>query len=400
MNRILSKLVPIRGGEGLSRWTVQRLQDIQDAIHALARGENLAPSQTIQRTPGDGMMSLDHRPPGAPRAAAKPAFWTALGPVPDSEPVEWQVTPTLGYLTYQNAGAEESEHGVTGYLVPKINGVSMEDPEVRPLELPGPVAYIYLRVQTDADGVPDFGIEGGPVTLEAFEEPKKSVHHVRPSPSGGEEKGDYYFLLLETEGNGGDPVAPVVKRRITGNRELPNQLIEIANIGGERELYSGYLKEEDKHEFRSLKQLTDGEQFQIPLLKPLEDGEEEEDFIPWLGLGVEKLDSPAPPVDFELGPDKKTGLLTFKGVDGTATFVGGSVTFAKGIATAFSSLPEEGGNLNLSLYAIDYDEAGSIFGSEYLVIVLYWRNGAYLGTVDPEDDAVPLDEISIRMVGV
>lgn len=207
-------------------------------------------------------------------SAEKPPFWTEIAAVPDSDPVEYQVTVTPGYLTYQNAGASESELGVTGYISPKIddgdgNLVSMEDAEVPPVPLPAVVSYVYLRVKTDADGVPKF--EDDAVTIEAFDEPKDSIHHVRPSPSGGEEEGDYYFLILETESNGGTPAAPIVKRRITGNRESPNQLVEIANIGGKRELYKGYTPgPDDKHELRTLEQL-EGEG--VPIIKPLDGGD-------------------------------------------------------------------------------------------------------------------------------
>jgi len=114
-------------------------------------------------------------------------FWTTIG---GTSP-DFTVTPTLGYLTYQNAGAEASDQGVTGYIVPFIGGVSMEDAEVEPLALPDVASWVYLRVKTDADGVPKFSEVTPPVTIEAFDAVQESVHHVRPSPSGGEEEGDY-----------------------------------------------------------------------------------------------------------------------------------------------------------------------------------------------------------------
>lgn len=194
-----------------------------------------------------------------------PAFWGTVSQVPQSDPPEYQATFTLGYLTYQNAGASEAEQGVTGYIVPKIKNksgqwISMdaESPQiVPPVVLPSVTSWVYLRIKTTADGVPEFNQEDGPTfTIEAFSEEQKSIHHVRPSPGGGEEKGDYYFLLLQTEGDGGDPEKPAIVRRITGNREMPNQLIEITNIGGKRELYQGYLPgPDDKHELRTLEQI-------------------------------------------------------------------------------------------------------------------------------------------------
>ena len=211
----------------------------------------------------------------------RPPLWTEIGAIPETDPVEYQATVTLGYLTYQNANATEAEQGVTGYLVPKIRNtdgewISMDEvaPVVIPaVPLPALASWVYLRVKTTADGMPDFGQEDGPVTIEAFDSEQKSVHHVRPSPSGGEEEGDYYFLLLETESNGATTPAPRAKRRITGNREMPNQLIEITNIGGKRELYQGYLVgPDDKHELRTIEQLESrGE----PVIKPLGEGDAE-----------------------------------------------------------------------------------------------------------------------------
>lgn len=211
---------------------------------------------------------------GASAGGGRPPFFGTVSRVPDSDPAEYQVTFTLGYLTYQNAGANESDQGVTGYLVPTIEGVPMDDEAVEPLPLPGLVSFVYLRVKTDADGIPKF--DGESVTIEAFEEAQESIHHVRPSPSGGEEEGDYFFLLLETESNEATPTpAPRVVRRLTGNREMPNQLVEITNIGGKRELYEGYLPgPDDKHQFRTLEQLEgDGE----PVIKDLDPGDPEAD---------------------------------------------------------------------------------------------------------------------------
>lgn len=211
--------------------------------------------------------------PVFPTSPKTEPFWTEISTVPDSDPLEYQVTVTQGYLIYQNATASESEDGVTGWISPKIDSIDMEDAEVQPLPLPDVASWVYLRVKTDADGAPKF--DGESVTIEAFDAKQESVHHVRPSPSGGEEEGDYYFLILQTEGNGGTPEAPRVVRRLTGNVELRNQLVEISNIGGKRELYKGYLVgPDDKHEVRSLEQLEgEGES----IIKDLGEGDPEAD---------------------------------------------------------------------------------------------------------------------------
>ena len=272
---------------------------------------------------------------------------------------------------------------------------------MEPLALPALVSYVYLRVQTDSDGVPKFGTTGDGVTIEAFDEVKPSVHHVRPSPSGGEEDGDYYLLLLETESDGGTPAAPRVKKRIPGNRELPNQLVEITNIGGKREIYQGYLVgPDDKHEFRSLEQLEgDGE----PIIKELDPGdpggdppvpaEEEGDTIPFRRIAQRAT---SPQVQVKDGGD----VIRVEGNEYDQSFGGlvKALSVTDGLVTAFSDAG--GANLNLTINAIDYDESGAIFGSPYLLHVLYFRDGLYIGNDDPEDEPDPLDEITILTVGV
>jgi hypothetical protein len=207
--------------------------------------------------------------------------------------------------------ATRKEPEKTGYIAPKISGVSMEDPAVPTLELPGPAAHVYLRMKTTADGVPKFDEAGGPVTVEVHETAQASTHHVRPSSAGGEAEGDYFFLLLETESNGGTPAAPVVKRRIPGNCHLGNQLMEIANAGGKRELYKGYLAgPDDKHEIRMLEQLpAEPGTGQVPVMKPLGE-EEKEGGLPFYGFEVDPA-SPQQPVEFVEGTE--TNNLVFSG---------------------------------------------------------------------------------------
>lgn len=281
---------------------------------------------------------------GSPRLQP---FWTSISKVPGSDPPEFQVTPTLGYLTYQNAGAEASTDGVTGHIVPFINGVSMEDAEVQPLALPDVASWVYLRVKTDADGVPKFSEVTPPVTIEAFDAVQESVHHVRPSPSGGEEEGDYFFLILQTESDGGTPEKARAVRRLTGNRSLPNQLVEIANIGGKREIYKGYSPgPDDKHEVRSLEQI-EGEG--IAIIKDLDAGdveadppvpaEEEGDTIPFRRINHGEREQ----IDVRL--DSAGGTIVVEGNGFIATYAdlfGGQIAFDDGLATSITPPSAEG----------------------------------------------------------
>ena len=202
-------------------------------------------------------------------ASDKSPFWTTISRVANSDPAEYEVAVTLGYLIYQSntPAAQASDLGTTGWIVPTIAGVSMESADVEPIPLPAVESWVYLRVKTDVDGFP----KDGEVTVEAFDEAQESIHHIRLSPESGEEEGDYFFLILKTKADENDPPRPIPERRITGNREMPNQLIEILNLGeesegGRQELYKGYDIALDKHDLRSvLQQQTPG----VAIIEPL-----------------------------------------------------------------------------------------------------------------------------------
>ena len=226
-------------------------------------------------------------------AGSKPPFWATIAQVQGSDPATYEVSVKLGYLSYQSntPAAQASELGTTGWIVPTIGGVSMERGEEKPptnpaalatfkadlkklkVALPANESWVYLRVKTDVDGFPKpFSQEDGSfVTIEAFNQEQKSIHHIRLSPESKEQEGDYFFLLLKTKADESDPPRPIAERRITGNREMPNQLIEILNLGeesegGRQELYKGYDIALDKHDLRSvLQQQTPG----VAIIEPL-----------------------------------------------------------------------------------------------------------------------------------
>ena len=234
--------------------------------------------------------------PSAPTAGSKPPFWTTISQVEGSDPATYEVSVKLGYLSYQSntPAAQASELGTTGWIVPTIGGVSMERGEEKPptnpaalatfkadlkklkVALPANESWVYLRVKTDTDGFPKpFSQEDGSfVTIEAFNQEQKSIHHIRLSPESDEEEGDYFFLILKTKADESDPPRPIAERRITGNREMPNQLIEILNLGeeseaGRQEVYKGYDIAIDKHDLRAvLQQQTPG----VPIIEPLAPG--------------------------------------------------------------------------------------------------------------------------------
>jgi hypothetical protein len=190
----------------------------------------------------------------------------------------WKATLQPGYLEYQNIGASALSKGVLGYIAPKIDTVSIE--EEPQLSLPGLTSFVYLKVPTNEKGVPT----EADVVVEAFAEEQTSTHHRPPNgPLSTAREGEYYFLLFETESDGASSPKPVIKRALTGNKQLPNQLIEIEQIGGEVELFKGYVEADDRHQIRTLKALEGGSGG-VSVLQVLEEPEDTVNFK-WVGPG-------------------------------------------------------------------------------------------------------------------
>jgi hypothetical protein len=365
-----------------------------------------------------------------PAGGGKPPFWTTISRVPDSDPAEYQVGVTLGYLSYQSntPAAQASDLGTAGWIVPTIAGVSMEPPvpqtdpatEIPKLPLPDVESWVYLRVKTDSDGFP----KDGEVTVEAFDEAQESIHHIRLSPESAEEEGDYFFLILKTKADESDPPRPIPERRITGNREMPNQLIEILNLGeegeaGRQEVYKGYDKAIDKHDVRAvLQQQTLG----VPIIEPLAaevpavppvvvDGtvvtpgtpaipaEEAGDYIRWRTIAdrssegssadpqviVEEMESDG---EDETGRKRKFVKVRGNAVNEAHSDVGlFDIRVVDGLVAAFAPKEQTGKNLNLKIYYLDVSSlisGGTWTWAPSIKQILYWRNGLYVGNVDPD----------------
>jgi hypothetical protein len=369
----------------------------------------------------------------------RPPFWTEISQVPDSDPAEYEVAVTLGYLSYQSntPAAQASELGTTGWIVPTIAGVSMEPPvpqtdpptTIPKLPLPDVESWVYLRVKTDVDGFP----KDGEVTVEAFDEAQESIHHIRLSPESAEEEGDYFFLILKTKADESDPPRPIPERRITGNREMPNQLIEILNLGeedegGRQEIYKGYDIALDKHDVRAvLQQQTPG----VPIIEPLDPGKEAEppveipnpdgpgtilvtpgkpaippekpgDYIRWRTVSERQSGAQIKVEEKksgELADGKKRGYIEITGnsVNEIHSGVGlFDIEVVDGLIAAFAPKEQTGKNLNLTIRQLEYNNDGVIVEpSVELFTILYFRNGLYVGDVDPGDAPVQLDEHSV-----
>jgi len=347
----------------------------------------------------------------------KPPFWTTISQVPESDPPTYQVAVTLGYLTYQQATLVEEDDGVVGWIAPMIEGesglVSLEPPsataepsvppwEAPKLELPGVQSYVYLRVKTDKNGAPK--LDGESVTIEAFTDEQEDVHHIRASPSGGEEEGDYFFLICQTESNGATPPAPRIVRRITGNRELPNQLIEIENIGGKRELYQGYLVgPDDKHELRTIEQIEGrGE----PIIKPLDPGdpeadppvpaEEEGETIKWKTIAEKESQA-----QIRVSTKDDGDVVQIEGNSFDQSFGGlvKNLSVNDGLVTGFEDAGGDNFNVEYYTWGVTSDgTTGEVFTTKLsLVFTIYYRDG--LASLTDDMEAVTVYEAVADLVG-
>ena len=366
---------------------------------------------------------------GPAGGGSKPPFWTTISQVPQSDPAEYQVSVTLGYLSYQSntPAAQASDLGTTGWIVPTIAGVSMEPPipqtdpptEIPKLPLPANESWVYLRVKTDSDGFP----KDGEVTVEAFDEAQESIHHIRLSPESDEEEGDYFFLILKTKADESDPPRPIAERRITGNREMPNQLIEILNLGeeseaGRQEVYKGYDVALDKHDVRAvLQQQTPGVAIieplaaEVPAVPPVVvDGtvvtpgtpaippEEPGDYIRWRTVSERQSGAQIKVEEKksgELADGKKRGYIEITGnsVNEIHSDVGlFDIEVVDGLVAAFTPKEQTGKNLNLSIYYLDVSSlisGGTWTWAPSLKQKLYWRNGLYVGNANPDVGGIP-----------
>ena len=356
-------------------------------------------------------------------------FWTTISQVEGSDPATYEVSVKLGYLAYQSntPAAQASDLGTTGWIVPTIAGVSMEPPvpqtdpptEIPKLPLPDVESWVYLRVKTDSDGFP----KDGEVTVEAFDEAQESIHHIRLSPESDEEEGDYFFLILKTKADESDPPRPIPERRITGNREMPNQLIEILNLGeeseaGRQEVYKGYDVALDKHDVRAvLQQQTPGVAIIEPLAPAVDavppvvvDGtvvtpgapaipaEEPGDFIRWRTVSERQSGAQIKVEEKksgELADGKKRGYIEITGnsVNEIHSDVGlFDIEVVDGLVAAFTPKEQTGKNLNLSIYYLDVSSlisGGTWTWAPSLKQKLYWRNGLYVGNANPDVGGIP-----------
>ena len=211
-----------------------------------------------------------------------PPLWVSIHR--DSEAEEWKYTVEPGYAIEQNIGSSAK----VAYHTPSLGGTSLEDDPSPVGTIPGNACFIYLRVTTSSKGV----VAG--VTITDSTSAELNTHHIPPYFGFAGQGGDYFFLLAEFEELEGDTLdAPGVLRRLPGNKHIPNQLIQINNVGTGLYLARDYDSTSDAHNVRSIRQSTDSnQQIAVTLNGPggdnntiVVDGNDQDGSLTWTPYG-------------------------------------------------------------------------------------------------------------------
>lgn len=317
-----------------------------------------------------------------------PPFWVSIrvqaGSPPSAPVYEAVVSP--GYVEYQNINAADSVMGVTGYVVPSIGGVKidvqLEDPDAEQpaIALTSMSNEIYLSIKTNEDGSLKSGISDCTIIVGTAE--SQSAHHIRPSPLAVEAEGEYLFLIAETEEvPGSSPARPRVKRRITGNRFMPNQLVEFINLSEddlatakEYEIYKGYDDVDDQHEFRAIKQVGTGS----AVIRPAEGdyGDEINDKIK-----IRAIKEGPSPAQIKVTAEDEDDDIVIRGnsYDHTNTTGVKEITVVDGLVTSIVA-NDAAANLNLKVKGFIITTQAPYIESNSYERTYYWRNGLFVGS--------------------
>jgi hypothetical protein len=278
----------------------------------------------------------------------KPNLWVSE-PFKATDGTSNVVSVTAGYLTYQLLLKKDDTGGPLYYDTPTINDVSIESPDKENIAISG-AGFIYMHCTTNNRGVPTMT-----PTIDFYATEQASVHHVPESEDYNTPAvdGDYYWQLAEIEAVPDfTPTQYRIKRRMPGDKFIPNQIDRIKNIGDGVKLYWGFDPSATNalHKLRTLANATESGGA-APLVKDLTTEADETVKIKALVAG--------------------TGITLSSGADSIEIAADGSGT--------------SGGNLDLlvtdvyPIYNGDGVVNGFNFNPDYY---LCWRNGLFIERTD------------------
>lgn len=323
--------------------------------------------------------------------------WPTKASPLDEDITDCNVTVTAGYVF--NIVTFSGEQAVAKKMPTNADDVALDAEEPPVFEGVEQDNVVYLYCVTDEKGQlyedPEIQIDSDP--------DKESVHY-QPEPVAS--NGEMYYPLAKikklTFANEplGEMTVFVAEQYINGDITLVHDLATLKNVGDEREVFKEFLADSSEHLFRTLKQL-DGGGAALPVIKPAPADPAEARALEVIEFKYITQRGTAPQVQIE---DVAAGNgIRVKGNDyytSESDVQKFNITIKDGLISSFlKNTDGTGKNLNLTVNAIDYDEGGSIFGSPYLLYVLYFRNGLYVGSVDPEDNPPNLETKSFTTVG-
>ncbi len=301
----------------------------------------------------------------------------------DTEDEKWYCKVRPGWVRTRNPDADATEPIKDWMPTAGDPAVALDAEEPPEIEI-ADGQTVYCRVTTTAKGI----IEEAP-KIEAATTPEAGVHF---QPPNQETEGDLYFPLCNITIEGDPAVVTLEQIQQGGPIDVVPNLPELKNVGDEREVFKGRESSGDTYDFRTLKQF-DGGSAGLPIMKPepadpTEAGDLE--VIEFKYLTQRGTGAQVQIVDVAGGEG-----IRIQGNDFDQNFGGvvKNLNVVDGLVVDYDELTG-GGNLNHNIYSVEYANDGTITGSPTLVQTLYWRDGLYVGTVDPDDGDPPagLDE--------
>ena len=290
----------------------------------------------------------------------------------------WKYRVTPGYVTEQNILAPEKLE----VYVPTLGGVSLEAETAPEGALPGVFAFIYVRVITNARGQ----VQGVP-TIVATIAATPSTHHI-PSDTDEPEgtDGDYYFLIAEFKSDGETEPSPEAVRRVVGNKNVPNQLVQFENVGDGKEIHKDYDPITDTHKLRTPKERGTNPQLKVEYSDENDESASEEIIIKGNNY------------DNSVYEVNKVSISV---IDGLVTSLTGSIGGSGGdlnlivetrgvtyndVDTVHSWDPGDiGEDIEPTLITNLLPDVISLTGSPQPEVTHFWRDGIYIGDTDPLD---------------
>lgn len=329
----------------------------------------------------------------------------------DNDPLNCDVTIAPGFVWNLLPSADEDKpldrRSVSNAADPAVYLDATETPLFANLE---ENQLIYVKVSTDGKNK----ITDDPeifLTFVDVEDPTKYEESTHYQPNPVSVNGVYYYPLAKIKKLEfvndvlGTYYQYVAEQLWTGDLMIQPNLIEIENVGGKREWYKTLRIADSVYEFRTAEQLegrgetiikalsgaTAGDSEAVPPI-PATAAESEGDTIKWKRI-AERVSSPQVRVTTE----DEGAVVQIRGNDQTDSFTNVqkfSISYDDGLITSFTPIDTpalSGGNLNLTITTWSEDTITGV-STEGSSEVLYWRNGLFIGIVDPVDAPAVLIE--------